>query len=68
MRTEGTARVEAACHGRTQGRVWLKVEEGPDGQGPPGGEGEREREGADWAAGPGEGEVKRLAWLGHAVG
>jgi hypothetical protein len=67
MRARGAAWAEAAsCRGRTRGRarVWLKVRDGPDGRGPPGGEGDR---GADWAAGSGEGEAKQLAGLGRAV-
>jgi hypothetical protein len=69
VRSRGAARAEAAYRGLTQGRVrvWLEVGEGPDGRVPPGGEREREREGADWAAGPGEGEAKWLARLDCAV-
>jgi hypothetical protein len=58
MQARGAARAEAAsCGGQNRGRarVWLEVWDGPDGRGPPGGEGEWER-GADWAAGPGERE------------
>jgi hypothetical protein len=67
VRNEGAAQAGAAsCRDRTRGRarVWHKVGDGPDGHGPPGGVGERE---ADWAAGPGEGEAKRLAGLGRMV-
>jgi hypothetical protein len=66
MRTEGAARAEAACRGRTQGRarVLLEVGEGPDGWGQSGGEGGREM---GWTGPLGLERERRSGWLGWAT-
>jgi hypothetical protein len=66
VRAQGIARAEAACSGRTWGRarVLLEVGEGPDGRGPPGGEGEREIGASGWARREGAMRLGRLGCAG----